>query len=280
MPELPEVESIATGLDRQISQATITSFDIHQPLILRGPYQAAWKKKVKLLIDKRITRVYRRAKRLIIATDSTTVIIVQLGMTGKFLINTSADAMEKHTHIILKMSNNKEIRYIDPRRFGKVWFIDNPNDCIESAMLDAGMTQLGPEPFDLTAKTIHPILNANRPIKSLLLDQIKIAGLGNIYADEALFDSKIHPLTISNRIRPEQSAKLVKSIQKVLRKSISLGGTTFRDYKNPYGDIGTFVKILKVYQRTGQPCKRCKTPIEQIKITGRSSHFCPTCQVK
>lgn len=278
MPELPEVETIARGLQREILGLKITQFTVNQPLILRGPYHNRWRKSLKLLKDSRIESVFRRAKRLIITTNAALALIVQLGMTGKFSIYDDGLKIRKHTHFYIDFANDKKLRFVDPRRFGKLWLIDLPDGDIEAAMPAAGMTPLGPEPFDLTARTFRPLLDSSRPIKSLLLDQTRIAGLGNIYTDESLYVSRIHPLTPANRIDVAQSAALIKAIKQVLKKSIANGGTTFSDYRNPYGDTGKFLKMLKVYQRGGQPCKRCRTPLEQIRITGRSSHFCPACQ--
>lgn len=278
MPELPEVESIALALRREIVGLTIDRLTIRQPLILRGPYQHRWRTVVRSLKNQKITAVSRRAKRLIITTNAPLALIVQLGMTGKFLIGDRSKKSIRHTHFVLTFTNGQKLSFVDPRRFGKLWLIDLPDTNIESAMLAAGMTRLGPEPFNLTAKTFHSLLTSTRPIKSLLLDQTRIAGLGNIYADESLYLSRIHPTTPANRISPDRSSTLIRAIKQVLKKSIANGGTTFSDYQNPYGDMGRFFKMLNVYQRTALPCKRCSVPIEQIRLAGRSTHFCPACQ--
>jgi formamidopyrimidine-DNA glycosylase len=278
LPELPEVESIAQALQCEIVGQRIDRFTIGQPLIMRGPYQNRWKKVVYSLKNKKIAQVFRRAKRLIIATDASLALIVQLGMTGRFTLATDHEKMEKHTHFYLGLSDGKQLRFVDPRRFGKLWVIDLPDGDVEAAMVNAGMTRLGPEPFGLTGKTFHRLLDSSRPIKSLLLDQTRIAGLGNIYADESLFISRIHPITPACQISPTQSAALIRAVKQVLKKSIAQGGTTFSDYKNPYGDMGKFFNMLKVYQRSGQPCKRCRNPIQKFTLTGRTTHYCPTCQ--
>ena len=279
MPELPEVENIALGLRQEIISLVIEKAYVHQPLILRGPYAHTPRRVATALAATEITAVTRRAKRLIITTNTTYSIIVQLGMTGTFRITPTNQPRPPHSHWSLKLSDSRYLQFIDPRRFGRVWLLDyldptNP----DPIMLAAGLGKLGPEPFDINPLQFQNLLSSIRPIKSLLLDQTRIAGLGNIYADESLFAANIHPATLANQIDKPSANRLLRAIKTTLRRAITHGGTTFSDFRNPYGDPGRFLNMLRVYQRTSQPCKRCKTPIDRLVISGRSSHFCPNCQ--
>jgi len=279
LPELPEVENIAQGLRLEIVGLCIESICVNKVAILRGPYRRSWRRAVGKLTGLRVSDVTRRGKRLIINTEKGLSILIQLGMTGKVLINQALEPKEKHSHFLINFNNNKQLRFVDPRRFGRVWFLDTAQaDNIDQVMEDAGLGRMGPEALDITQQQFRQILTANRPIKSLLLDQTRIAGLGNIYTDEALFRARIHPATHAGAIKSKQANKLRSSICAVLTQAIKHGGTSFSDYRNAYGARGSFLKWLKVYQRKDLPCPRCGCPIAAIKIAGRSSHFCPSCQ--
>ncbi len=277
MPELPEVESIARGLTQVIPGTTIRSARLLRQDIFHQP--AGQKSEIDRITGKKIAAVARRAKRLIIALSDGSALLIQLGMTGRFIITQPETELEKHAHFTIHLSNGKDLRFIDHRRFGRVWLFDqldhtNP----DTQMLAAGMGKLGPEPFDLKAAQFAALLASERQIKTLLLDQVKIAGLGNIYADEALFAAGIHPATTAGQISAEKAAALLKEIKAILKQAIAAGGTSFSDYRDAYGRKGGFLDRLKVYQRTGEPCRKCGTKIEKITISGRSSHFCPQCQ--
>lgn len=278
MPELPEVESIAQGLRREIVGSTITSIVVRKPVIVAGPYRRRWRLAGEILEGRRICSVFRRAKRLVIVADGAFGLIVQLGMTGKFSLAGGNTPLAKHTHFIVNFLADRQLRFIDPRRFGRVWFLDMAGSDVDAAMLAAGMTRLGPEPSDISLVQFRQILQSQRAVKSLLLDQIRIAGLGNIYADEALFAACIHPERPAASLTGGESAQLRRSVRSVLRRAVEAGGTTFSDFRNAYGEPGQFVKCLRVYQRTGMPCRKCRSLIERIVISGRSSHFCPQCQ--
>ena len=283
MPELPEVETIAQGLRDTIIGLSIKRLYVTRPDIIRGPHRRRWRKATASLTGQTITAVTRRGKRLIIITSAPTGIVIQLGMTGKVILTSRNTPMPKHTHLRINLNNNKQLRFVDARRFGRVWLVDNLTQAdqapaLDQAMLTAGMGKMGPEPFDITRRQFQQVLTNTRVIKTLLLDQTRIAGLGNIYCDESLFIAGIHPATCANCLATDQADALRRAIRSVLRRSIKLGGTTFSDYRNAYDQMGNFKQRLQVYQRTGQPCSRCGTPIHCIGITGRSSHFCPTCQ--
>ncbi|MBN2841644.1 MAG: bifunctional DNA-formamidopyrimidine glycosylase/DNA-(apurinic or apyrimidinic site) lyase [Sedimentisphaerales bacterium] len=277
MPELPEVESIARGLAQVIPGTTIRSVKLMRSDIFHQP--AGQNTDINSITGKKIATVARRAKRLIIALSDGSALLIQLGMTGRFIITEPETDMEKHAHFTITLSNGKDLRFIDHRRFGRVWLfeqLDHANP--DAGMLNAGMGKLGPEPFGLKTADFSAILHSQRHIKAVLLDQTKIAGLGNIYADESLFAAGIHPATIASKITPEKAAALLKEIKAVLKKSIAAGGTSFSDYRDAYGRKGGFLKMLKVYQRTGLPCPSCTTKIDKTTIAGRSTHFCPKCQ--
>ncbi|MBN2212468.1 MAG: bifunctional DNA-formamidopyrimidine glycosylase/DNA-(apurinic or apyrimidinic site) lyase [Sedimentisphaerales bacterium] len=277
MPELPEVENIAQGLRHEILKCGVTRMQVIQPAIIRFPRN--WRKITKRFVGDNIEQVARRAKRLIIAFTGGGAILIQLGMTGKVLVADADAPVVKHTHVRIRLSNGREVRLIDPRRFGRVWFFAHLDSVHPDAEMEAaGMGRLGPEPFDVTPKKFREILQSSRAVKTHLLDQSRIAGLGNIYADESLFAAGIHPATPAAAIPPAQADKLCRTIKSILRRAIRHGGTTLLDYRNAYGEMGRFLKMLKVYQRTGRPCHVCHTPIQRLVLGGRSSHYCPKCQ--
>jgi len=280
MPELPEVENIAQGLRKEIISLGIKNIHVAQPVIIRGRYRSTWRKSLSDYMDYSIAKVTRRGKRLIIILNNQRALLIQLGMTGSFILSDRRVRRQKHTHFYITLSDETELRFVDPRRFGKLWLLDEVDDRNpDAAMETAGLSRLGPEPFDITRKDFRNLLDhSKRPIKSLLLDQVRIAGLGNIYADESLFAAFIHPATVCDKITPEQADLLRRKIRAILKKAIAHGGTTFSDFRNAYGDMGRFLKMLKVYRRTALPCCRCQTPIARMVISGRSSHFCPQCQ--
>jgi formamidopyrimidine-DNA glycosylase len=281
LPELPEVENIAVGLRNEIVDLRIRELVVLNPVIVKGAYRRNWRKAAGQLAGGRITGAARRAKRLILFTDKDLAILVQLGMTGKLLLSEVEKKKRKHVRFYIKFSDNSYLWYVDVRRFGRVWFLDGLTaENLDEVMEKAGLGKLGPEPDAIKPKEFETILKSKRPIKSLLLDQARIAGLGNIYADESLFLAGIYPGTLANNLNSIQANDLRKSIRSVIRRAIAHGGTTFSDFRNAYGDMGGFSKLLKVYRRTGEPCRKCKTAIERIRIGGRSTHFCPKCQAK
>jgi formamidopyrimidine-DNA glycosylase len=205
--------------------------------------------------------------------------VFQLGMTGKFLLKEAGIPRQKHTHVVFSFSEDLALHYIDTRRFGRCWLFDALDPHHPDAAMEAGgMGRLGPEALGMSPRHFQSCLGSPRPIKSLLLDQTRLTGLGNIYCDESLFAARIHPTHASQEIDPEQATTLLREIKGVLRRAIRAGGTTFSDFENAYGDMGRFRKRLKVYGRQGQPCKRCGNLIERIVLNGRGTHICPQCQ--
>ncbi|MBI9015768.1 MAG: bifunctional DNA-formamidopyrimidine glycosylase/DNA-(apurinic or apyrimidinic site) lyase [Phycisphaerae bacterium] len=282
MPELPEVENIAIGLRQQVLGLEIKNAEIARGDIVYGPFASIWQEFITRYQGSRIKKIIRRAKRLIILYDNDLAMLIQLGMTGKFLIKQQDDPVDKHTHMTLKLCDDRRLCYVDPRRFGRVWLLlslETSNaKLLDRQMCQLGMGSLGPEATGVTTKELTQILDNERLIKTLLLDQTRIAGLGNIYVDESLFATGIHPETKSRAVTGTKIPKLAENIRKILKKAIKNGGTTFSDYRNAYGEMGKFKKMLYVYGRDGQPCRKCGCDIEKIKISGRSSHFCPKCQ--
>jgi formamidopyrimidine-DNA glycosylase len=283
VPEMPEVENIALGLRPVLVGKRVASVWVGSPIIVRGPYRRRWRAFMAELTGRRITSASRRAKRLILTMEGSLALVFQLGMTGKFLLpnpqERCAAAQPKHTRMILSFSDGTDLLFVDPRRFGRVWCLrDLDPGAPDATMEAAGLTPLGPEALGLNPKTLAALLQTNRPIKSLLLDQSRIAGLGNIYADESLWAACIHPARTGSSLTTAEAATLVREIQKVLRRAIRAGGTTFSDFRNVYGEMGRFSERLKVYGRQGEPCPRCGTPIQYLRASGRGTHICPHCQ--
>ena len=285
MPELPEVDNIALGLRQAVVGKRVERVWVGIPLIIRGPYRRRWRLFMAELTGRRIERVTRRAKRLILTAEGGLALVFQLGMTGKFLLpNPEEDvaaATPRHTRLILSFRDGTELLFVDARRFGRVWCLrDLDPDAPDAVMEAAGLTPLGPEALEMSPRTFAALLRTDRPIKSLLLDQSRIAGLGNIYADESLWAARIHPARLASSLTAAEAAALLHQIKNVLRRAIRAGGTTFSDFRNAYGDMGRFRSRLKVYGRRGQPCPRCGTPIQRLRIAGRGTHICPHCQAR
>lgn len=265
MPELPEVETVVrtlrpTLLNRRIAAIVHLRDDIVTPVSENLETR---------LIGRRISEIHRRGKRIIIQLDDGNCWYVHLGMTGRLTIEPKDAPRRPHTHLILDLGESQELRFVDPRRFGGIfWCGTSPAD-----------ESMGPEPLSLSPRNMFDRLSRrNRSIKSALLDQKMIAGIGNIYADEALFDSQIHPLTIAMKINLEQARRLNTAIKRVLKRAIEHRGSTLRDYVDANGEPGDFQKVHRVYDREGEPCLRCGTAIVRIIVAQRSTCFCPECQ--
>jgi formamidopyrimidine-DNA glycosylase len=284
VPELPEVESIALGLRPVLVGKGVAGVRVGTPLVIRGPYRRRWRRFMAELAGRRIASVTRRAKRLILAAEGDLALVFQLGMTGKFLLpdlqERRAAARPKHTRMILSFEDGTELLFVDPRRFGRVWCLRGLDPNAPDAVMEAaGLTPLGPEALELDLAAVIALLRTSRPIKSLLLDQTRVAGLGNIYADESLWAACLHPARPGSSVTVAEAAALLRAIKAVLRRAICAGGTTFSDFRNVYGEMGRFGRRLQVYGRPGEPCPRCGTPIHYLRIAGRGTHICPQCQV-
>jgi formamidopyrimidine-DNA glycosylase len=223
------------------------------------------------LQGRRVESVTRRGKRIVFTLDDGNRFYVHLGMTGQLTVTQRDAAVLPHTHVELELDNGERLRFRDPRRFGGVWWLGR-----DAIAADDGM---GPEPLNLRpAQLFRRMHKTTRAVKNALMDQTVVAGLGNIYVDESLFAAGIHPLTPANELSVEQVGRLNRAIKTTLRRAIRHRGSTLRDYMDAEGGSGAFQKLHRVYDRAGEPCRKCRRPIERIVLGGRSTHFCPKCQ--
>jgi len=272
MPELPEVETVRIALNEHLLKCKISKARINVKN-LRFPVPKNLEKTLK---GKVFERVSRRGKYLIINFKGNFSLLVHLGMTGVFKIRNSY-IPEKHDHIIMELKE-KFLVYNDVRRFG-FFKVYKKNLVMESSHIK----KLGPEPLGLDFNEVtltRKIKNKTQNIKNFLMDQRNIAGLGNIYCSEILFDSKILPLRLVNDLKNNELKKLVKSTKKILKKAIKLGGTSLRDYKTPSGKLGYFKNQLKIYDMENKDCFFCKkrSKIKKLIQQSRSTFFCANCQ--
>jgi formamidopyrimidine-DNA glycosylase len=225
------------------------------------------------LLGKRIVGLRRRGKALLFSLDSCELLVIRLGMTGQITVTLEPTGMpDKHTYLILTLENGARVLLRDVRQFGQVFLI--PLNEIEDVL------QMGPEPLHdgFHLSHLQQLLNSTMRIKTLLMDQRKVAGIGNIYSDEILFTAGISPLRVARSLSSHEMKRLYHAIRKVLREGIRKRGSTIRDFRDGLGKPGRYQHYFRVYQRVGQACVTCKTPIERVRLGGRSSHFCPTCQ--
>ncbi len=270
MPELPEVETTKQGIKIHLEGQIIKDVKVrnHQ---LRLPVHHNIDE---LCIGKKITAITRRAKYLLLHL-SKGYILIHLGMSGHLRIVPDDMKPEKHDHIDLLVANGLTLRYCDPRRFGLFLYIE------ENPHLHPLLIDLGPEPLseDFTGDYLYQRMrNKSQPIKSLIMNNKIVVGVGNIYATESLFLSSIHPLTPARKITEIAALSLTLQIKQVLKSAIDVGGTTLRDFYTSEGKPGYFSQSLKVYGRKKQQCFCCKQRIQSIVIAGRHSAFCPQCQ--
>lgn len=301
MPELPEVETIARGLARRVTGDVIESVWLGQK---KEPLKSAASEIAAVLEHSRISSVRRIGKHIVFELSRlsngnahgrprrkpTTVSdkpsaqadrsvrptqnnlasqwIVHLGMTGRLQVCEPEVEVAKHTHAILKLDSGRELRFIDPRRFGRL-----------SVAADGNFDAVGVEPLDVDLDSFVALFRGRKtPIKSALLNQKLLRGVGNIYADESLFRAGIRPRRKAASITREQLGKLFVAIKEVLKEAIKLGGSSISDYVDADGEEGFFQLKHRVYGRQGEPCLACKKPIKRVLIAGRSSHFCSKCQ--
>jgi formamidopyrimidine-DNA glycosylase len=307
MPELPEVETVVRILRAGAIEARIVRVELLRRDIVQPP--AAGARLGELLAGRRIDSITRRGKRIIVGLEPAACMIIHLGMTGRLTLHSPDAPRRPHTHLVLHFTGEVaqdaaagaagvlpkaggavgaapkraragsagkvpqaafEIHFSDPRRFGGIRWLG------QGEQADAG---LGPEPLTISQATFAAQLaRRHRPIKSALLDQQVIAGLGNIYVDESLFRAGIHPLRRADTLPPAELRKLRSAITRVLRQAIDHGGSTVRDYADAAGASGRFQNLHQVYGRAGQPCLECGAAIQRIVLGGRSTCFCPRCQ--
>lgn len=273
MPELPEVETIRKGLLPLVQGKTIQSVAVRWPKIITGEvafFEAT-------LPGKQILYIDRRGKYLMFRLSDQWTVVSHLRMEGKYHLEDQDKQPDKHTHVIFKFTNGQQLFYNDVRKFGRMTLLPTGS---ETEL--PGIQALGPEPLSSDFKLSGfrtELKRHQKNIKSVLLDQHTVAGLGNIYCDEVLWLSKIHPLQPANSLTAFEAAALFAAIQAELKKAIAAGGTTIRSYVDAYGHQGHFQLELHVYGKEGTPCPRCGAMIEKIKVGGRGTHFCPQEQI-
>jgi formamidopyrimidine-DNA glycosylase len=284
VPELPEVETVRLGLnattcgmaiahteillDRTVAYPSLSQFQAG----LQGTQIATWTRRGKYLLA-HLVRAASKEK------QPAGWLGVHLRMTGQLLWLPDSAPLSKHTRVRLLFENHQELRFVDQRTFGQMWWIPPTED--PNAIM-AGMGALGPEPLSAEFSISYlagMVKGRDRPIKNTLLDQTLIAGLGNIYVDESLFLGGIHPTRPCRSLTPAEIEKLHGAIVIVIEKALTEGGTTFSDFRQVSGLNGNYGSVAWVYRRTGEPCRGCTTPIEKIRMAGRSCHFCPVCQL-
>jgi formamidopyrimidine-DNA glycosylase len=273
VPELPEVETVVRDLRPLLVGRRFFSVRRASKHELRRPWEDAW---LDLLASRTVTALSRRGKWIVVHLDDGSFLVVHLGMTGQLTVVDSGTPLPDHLHLVADLDDRiHQLRFRDVRRFGSVTRFAG------QAELDAffAANGLGPEPFDLNAKAWRQALaGTTRAIKAVLLDQGVVAGVGNIYADEALFVARLHPLRRGCDLSPAESDRLRKAITKVLTTAIEKRGSSIRNYIGGSGLAGEYQEEFRVYSRKGQPCPRCGTAIAHLRLTGRSAHYCPRCQ--
>ncbi len=271
MPELPEVETVVRGLRKVILGKTISAIEIYSPKIRNDSYPG-WEDD---LIGGKFIAIRRRGKNILIDLDNNKTLWVHLKMTGHFYYLPSHTPIDKHDLIVISLKKDKNsLRFNDYRRFGRVRLF--PTNCV---MNQKGLVDLGPEPLEIPVSNfINLFGKSSRMIKPALLDQTFLAGLGNIYTDEALFAVGINPRRPTANITGKKLSALHGNIQQMLKRAIRLAGTSVDTFAGVNGRPGKYQKYLKVYGREGEPCPKCSGKIRREKIGSRSAHFCPRCQ--
>lgn len=272
MPELPEAETIARGLNMVLPGRVVRSVTVLRDDVVDGsPRRFA-----EAVSGKRFGTTERRGKNVVLTFEDATRVVVNLGMTGRLVPGSDPGPGPGSTHpaVLFQFSDGGSLTYDDVRRFGRLTHLP-------ASDWKRWSRRLGPEPLarSFTGARLQEILSRSRsPVRSLLLDQRKIAGVGNIYAVEACWFAGIHPRTAANSIGAGSGARLHRSLRRVLRRAVNAGGTTLRNYRAPDGNEGRFQRALHAYGREGQPCFRCRRGIERIVFGGRSAFVCPGCQ--
>lgn len=271
MPELPEVETVRRGLEKLILGKKISNIDIRYPKMIKTDLHEFQKE----MPGQVILSMGRRGKYLLFYL-SDKVLISHLRMEGKYFYYPDQVPERKHAHVLIHFEDGGTLVYEDVRKFGTM-------ELLAPELLDSYFIskKLGPEPtekdFDLERFKLA-LKKSKKPIKSHLLDQTLVAGLGNIYVDEVLWRAKVHPVRISQSLTAQEARKVHDEIIKVLGQAVEKGGSTIRTYTNAFGEDGTMQEFHQVYDKTGQACSRCGVIIEKIQLGGRGTHFCPKCQ--
>jgi formamidopyrimidine-DNA glycosylase len=272
MPELPEVETVARDLRPHLHGRTIVGARVHWQRTIAAPSARAFTRQIR---QHRIHAITRRGKYLIFhlraPNQQTKYLLIHLRMTGGLCLAPRGAPRDKHIHVCLSLDNGNELRFRDPRKFGRMWLVDDPRPVIG---------KLGPEPLEISLREFHARICAHRgALKPLLLDQTFLAGIGNIYADESLWYARLHPLRRVESLTRAERARLYRAIRRVLTRAIAVGGTSIDVmYRRINGMSGGFTESLRAFDQEKRPCRRCGTPIQKIVVGQRGTHFCPTCQ--
>lgn len=282
MPELPEVETVRRGLEPSMTGVRIATAHVNRP-DLRWPFP---ERMAERLTGARVERLRRRSKYILADLDTGETLLIHLGMSGRMTVSGDPlgqfvhdhPAAEKHDHVVFDMENGARVTFNDPRRFGAM-------DLLDTATTEAHplLAKIGPEPLGNAFDEAHLIAafkGRKTPVKSALLDQRIVAGLGNIYVCEVLYRAGIHPARQAGRISAKRVATLVPLIRTLLEEAITSGGSTLKDFRQAGGELGYFQHSFRVYDREGDPCRTegCEGTIKRIVQSGRSSFFCPKCQ--
>jgi formamidopyrimidine-DNA glycosylase len=270
VPELPEVEVIRRGLANKLVGETITGVSRGDKRLRRQAEPG----ELESLAGRTVSRLSRRGKYLLVHLDQGQTLLVHLGMTGRLFFLTDSCPPLPHVHLVFLLRSGHKLVYQDVRRFGQVLLYP-------PGVTPPALEQVGLEPWSrrLTPEWLaQKTAKLKRPIKNFLLDGRIIAGIGNIYASEALFETRIHPQTPVGRLSLQTWEGLIKAIRRILRRAIQAGGTTIANFADCEGHSGLFAVQLKVYGRAGEPCPVCQSPIERLVMAGRSTFFCPKCQ--
>ena len=275
MPELPEVETVRRSLTDLVLHKEIKAVEIFKPAILALGDEAAYAG----LVGYELAEIGRRGKYLLFKLNEPADLlwVVHLRMTGKLLYHQQHEPLQKHDHARLQFADGSELVYNDTRAFGRFWLT-------QDAAQVSGLNSLGLEPLDAEFSAAYWQEKIKRrpktQVKVALLDQTVVAGLGNIYADEVLFQAGVHPERPLGTLTDEENQRLAQAMREILQASIEQRGTTFRDYVDGNNQKGGYQEFLRVFQKLNQPCPNCGQQIQRIKVAGRSSYFCPHCQLK
>jgi len=281
MPELPEVETVARGLRQTILGRRIISVTLGKTDFIDDPVALE-----QHLPGRRIEAVERYGKFMLLRLsavsgetriasngDAAASLLVHLGMTGQIAPSPAGQPLEKHTHVCMLLDDGRELRYTDARRFGRIAYLT-------AESLAEELTGFGADPLEVSKEEFAARICGRRArIKALLLDQSVLRGVGNIYADESLWKAKIHPARLGTKLSRKEAEKLRRALQEILQKAIVLRGSSISDFLDAEGEPGEYQRHHRAYGREGKPCYRCKTPVRRAIVAGRSSYFCPRCQL-
>ncbi len=275
MPELPEVESTRRHIAGGIMGRTVAEALVRRPRTARHNLRPA--DVVERLTGRTVDAVDRHGKFLMTALSGDLTMVIHLGMSGRLRLTGPNEPLDAHTNFVARFTDGTELRFVDPRTFGFVAVYT------DDELAASSLSHLGPDALDAlptSTRLRQRLQGRSAPIKALLLDQRLLAGLGNIYADEVLFRAGVRPTRPAGRLTPAEVGALRRAIRPVLLAGIAAGGTSLDDlaYLLPDGRAGDYLARLRVYGREGEPCRRCRTPIERVIVAQRSSHFCPRCQ--